>query len=422
MEIPAMKPVSLVSSVLCALLALTSCSGDEPPPSTPGDPLVERQLPENLREDAATVVAGNNRFAIDMFRELRSADGNLFFSPFSISTAFAMVYGGARGTTGAEIAEVFHFSPEPAQLHAVYREILKSLDTGAGFDGYRLNIANRLWGHREFRFLDDYLALTRENYGAELETVDFVADPEAARTRINGWVEDKTEERITDLFPAGSINNLTRLVLANAIYFKGTWEHQFDPAQTRDTAFQVTPARHVTVPMMNQNGEFRLARAEGLQILELPYAGRDLSMLVILPDAVDGLAQIEEQLTLENLDAWRGGLGMMDVMVSLPRFTITSQFGLNDWLATLGMPTAFTEQADLSGMNGDGGLLIQSAVHKAFVTVNEEGTEAAAATGISVGVTSAPPSFRADHQFLFLIVDNVTGSLLFVGRVVEPTL
>lgn len=417
-----MKPAGLISSALCALLALTACSSDEPPPSsTPGDPLVERQLPENLRQAAATVVAGNNRFAIDMYRELRSAEGNLFYSPFSISTAFAMVYGGARGTTGSEIAEVFHFSPGQAQLHPVYREILKSLDTGAGFDGYRLNIANRLWGHREFRFLDDYLGLTRESYGAELETVDFVADPEAARARINDWVEDKTEERITDLFPAGSINNLTRLVLANAIYFKGTWKHQFDAEQTRDTAFQVTPARQVTVPMMNQNGEFRLAVASGLQILELPYAGRDLSMLVILPDAVDGLPQIEEQLSLENLDAWRGGLGMMDVMVSLPRFTITSQFGLNDKLARLGMPTAFTEQADLSGMNGDGGLLIQSAVHKAFVTVNEEGTEAAAATGISVGVTSAPPSFRADHPFLFLIVDNVTGSLLFVGRVIDPT-
>jgi serpin B len=417
-----------LSAAALVLLAAVACSGESPEespersPDVPGDPLAARRLPDEIRPDAVTVVQGNNVFAFEMYRSLGADEkGNLFFSPFSISTAFAMVYAGARGETGSEIARVFHFSNDQGRLHPVYREILRSLNTGAGFQGYRLNIANRLWGEKNFNFAGEYLGVTREQYGAELETVSFQADPEAERQRINGWVEEKTEEKITDLFPAGSINQDTRLVLANAIYFKGNWESPFDPQETSQQPFQVSVSEQVTVPLMHLEETFRTFREEdGLQILELPYAGKDLSMIVLLPGAVDGLEALEEKLTAEKLDAWRNGLRETKIVVYLPKFTFTSQFSLNQKLSAMGMPTAFSDQADLSGMNGTGGLFIQSALHKAFVNVNEEGTEAAAATGVGVGVTSMPPTFRADHPFLFVIMDNVTGSVLFVGRVVNP--
>ena len=413
-----------LSAAALIALAATACSGDSPEdsPEVTGDPLSARRLPDEIRPDAATVVQGNNAFAFEMYKSLRSDEkGNLFFSPFSISTAFAMVYAGARGETGNEIARVFHFSTDQGRLHPVFHALLKSLDTGTGFNGCRLNIANRLWGEKNFNFAGEYLGVTREQYGAELEAVSFREDPERERQRINGWVEEKTEKKITDLFPAGSINTDTRLVLANAIYFKGKWQLPFDPEATIEQPFHVSASEQVDVPLMYQQETFPSFRDEdGLQVLELPYAGKDLSMLVLLPEAVDGIAALEEKLVAEKLVTWRNALHPMKIMVLLPKFTFTSEFSLNQKLSAMGMPTAFSDQADLSGMNGTGGLYIQSALHKAFVNVNEEGTEAAAATGVGMGVTSAPPSFRADHPFLFLILDNVTGSVLFIGRVVNP--
>jgi serpin B len=319
------------------------------------------------------------------------------------------------------MASVFHFPPEPVRLHDGYQALLHSLDTGAAFDGYRLNTANRLWGQSGFNMLDAFLDITRERYGAPMVDVDFMTDPDAAREAINTWVEDRTNGKIKDLMPQGTVTSDTRLVLTNAVYFKGLWLSQFDEEETRTRDFHVDAARTVSVPMMKQEGTFALGRAEGVQILRLPYRTEDVSMIFILPDAVDGLAAVESRLTVDNLAAWLESASERTVVVSIPRFKIESKFSLNQTLKDMGMPTAFTDGADFSGMNGAGGLRIQAAIHQGYVEVNEEGTEAAAATGISVGVVSVPPQFTADHPFLILIRDEVTGSILFLGRVVDPS-
>jgi len=409
----------LVLTLLSSLTAL-SCSSE---PTGPQDPLDARQLSADLRADADEVVAGNNAFALDLYTDLRAAKGNLFLSPFSISTAFAMVYGGARGTTEEQIAEVFHFGLDQARLHTLYHALLASLDTGIGFDGYKLDIANRLWGQKGFAFLPAYLDLTRESYGAELQTLDFQADPTACRNTINAWVAEQTAQRILDLMPAGSITADTRLVLTNAIYFKGKWATEFDPELTRPAPFYVTPEQTVDVDMMAMKDfTYSTYATEDVTLAELPYRGQDLSMVLIVPTRLDGLSEVEAQLTPELLAAWIGSMEPREQDLYLPRFEMESSFGLNDVLVRMGMPDAFdANAADFSGMDGKRDLSIQAAVHKAFVKVNEEGTEAAAATGVGVGVTSLPPSVRADHPFLFLIRDKVTGSILFLGRMSDPT-
>lgn len=413
-----MKSSRLFLVSLALALALGACSGDNP--TAPVDPLVVRQLPESVRAEASQVVEGNNKFALDLYRQLSGADGNLFLSPFSISTAFAMTYAGARTTTESEMSAVFHFPLDQDRLHPVFHELLASLNTGIGLDGYRMDVANRLWGQQGFGFLTAYLTLTREQYGAELETMDFAGDADASRQRINAWVEEQTQQKIKDLLPPGSVGSATRLVLTNAIYFKGKWQSQFDPKETRDALFHLSPTETVTVPLMHLNAEMAVGYGKGLSILELPYSGRDLSMLILLPETIDGLPAVEAALTPENLETWRGTLLEREVDIYLPRFTVTSFFSLAQTLTAMGMPTAFTFEADLSGMNGARNLFIQDALHKAFINVNEEGTEAAAATGVVVGEVSMPPQFNADHPFILLIRDNVTGSILFLGRVVNP--
>jgi serpin B len=332
-----------------------------------------------------------------------------------------MTYAGARGATETEMASVFHFPAEQVRLHEGFEALLGSLDTGAGFNGYRLNIANRLWGQAGFGMLDAFLDVTRERYGAELKSLDFRAAPEDSRETINTWVEEKTNGKIEDLMPPGSVTIDTRLVLTNAICFKGFWLSRFDTEKTRTEDFHVDPARTVSVSMMNQSGKFDLGQDEGLQVLRFPYETEDLSMVFLLPEAVDGVSDLESRLTVDNLGRWLDSCRETEVDVSLPRFRFASKFSLNNTLSGMGMPTAFSEGADFSGMNGDRNLFLQAAIHQAYVEVNEEGTEAAAATGVSVGVTSLPPSFRADHPFLILIRDEVTGSVLFLGRVVDPS-
>lgn len=412
-----MKNVVLFSGLLLALsLAVISC--EEAVEAF--DPIQERQLPESIQAAAATVTDGNNRFALDLYQVLRKKEGNLFYSPFSVSTAFAMTHAGARGVTETEMAEVFHFTLDQEQLHEAFGALITSLDTGAGFDGYRLNVANRLWGQDGFELLPEFLATGRDHYGAELAQIDFAASQDATET-INAWVEEKTAGKIQNLIPPGVLNEYTRLVLTNAIYFKGLWLSQFDEEKTRDSDFHVDPTRTVTVPLMKQSGKFPLGRGEGLQILELTYQTEDLSMLFILPDQVDGLAGVEDRLTLENLRSWMDTLAETQMNVAIPRFRVESEFSLKQSLVGMGMPSAFTEGANFTGINPEADLFIQDALHKAYVEVNEEGTEAAGATGVVVGTTSIPPTFRADHPFLILIWDKVTESILFLGRVMDPS-
>jgi serpin B len=380
-----------------------------------------------MRTDVSAVVRGNNRFALDLYERLRTGQpGNLFVSPVSLSTALAMTYTGARGRTAEEMAEVLHLDLPSEKLHPAFASLREALDQGAAKRGYRLIVANRLWGQAGYDFLPEFLTVTRERYGAELAQVDFAGQAERARQRINAWVEEQTQALIRDLIPSGVLDPMTRLVLTNAIYFKGDWTKPFEKRVTTDAPFHVPRRQKLDVPLMYQESRFPFWAGEDLKILELPYGTGDLSMLVLLPDQIEGLADLEARLTEGNLTRWQSALRRETVRVYFPRFKLTSQFQLASPLKALGMTLAFTpDEADFSGMDGQQGLFVSAVIHKAFVDVNEEGTEAAAATGIAVGGTSVlipeePPVFRADHPFVFLIRDHRTGSIVFLGRLLNP--
>ncbi|MBN1853830.1 MAG: serpin family protein [Pirellulales bacterium] len=365
------------------------------------------------------VVAGNNQFALDLYGQLAAVeDGNLFLSPFSISTALAMTYAGARGSTATEMADGLHFTLSPEQLHPAFGELITALNNDQR-TSYELNVANRLWGQQGYGFLPEFLTITEQNYGAALAEVDYINQTEEARQTINQWVEDQTNQKIKDLLPPGSLSQDTRLVLTNAIYFNSTWKYEFDISLTETASFWMADSAPMDVPMMHQTSEYRFGAFEKFQMIELPYTNDELSMIALLPNEVDGLQDLEEWLTAETLNDSMNQLVTQEVDLSLPRFEITSQFGLRDVLMSLGIVDAFGSQADFSGMNGQRDLFVSEVVHKAYASVNEEGTEAAAATGVVV-VTGLRPTFYADHPFLILIRDNLTQSILFLGRVEEP--
>ncbi len=379
---------------------------------------------ENTAIDVSGIVEGGNKFAIDLYQQLRTEDGNLFFSPSSISIALAMTYAGASGETEAEMAKTLHYKMPDDQLHQGMHALQTIWETPDNKKGIRLNLANRLWGQDSYDFLPEFLGITREKYGAELARLNF-GQSEQARQTINGWIEEQTENKITDLIPEGAIDSDTRLVLTNAVYFHGIWTAPFKKDHTKEEDFHLTSSDKIKVPLMHRQNEYRYGDVDNLQILELPYGDGSLSMVILLPKEIDGLSDLEAKLSNENLNRWVSKLSMGEVKVYLPKFKTTSQFQLGDTLKSLGMTTAFNPNtADFSGMTGNRDLHISAVVHKAFVDVDEEGTEAAAATGILMKRASASPRtrpvFRADHPFVFLIRDNRYGSLLFMGRIQNP--
>lgn len=385
------------------------------------DPIEARKIPRALSAEAKSLVESNNRFALDLYTEIRKQPGNLFFSPYGISTTLAMAYAGAAGKTQSEMAGVLHFDPDQEKLHPSYRALVTSLNQGSQADRYELHVANALWPQSGYSFLESFLTIPTKYYEAILEELDYSADAEACRGRINSWVEERTKGKVRELLPPMSVTALTRLVLTNAVYFKGLWAHEFDPGLTGSRKFTRSDGSEVDVPMMIQMGEFRLGEPKGLKILELPYRGRDLSMLILLPDEADGVPSLEAQLGAGALDGWISSLGTATVDVMIPKFTTASFLNLGEALSGMGMPSAFdSKSADFSGMTGTRDLFIGGVFHKAFVEVTEEGTEAAAATGMSMDTLSLGSVFAADHPFLFLIRDHVTGSILFMGRVEEP--
>jgi len=380
-----------------------------------------------------TVVEGNNEFALALFAQLQGQEGNLFFSPYSISTALAMAYTGARSETEIQMAKALHFPvitnpdketsssvvPDRQQFASAFGRIIKDLNNRGEKGSYELTVANALWGQQDYGFLTEYLELIKTNYDGQLNEADFLTAAESARKTINTWVEEKTKDKIKNLIAPGVLNSMTRLVLTNAIYFKGNWASQFETDRTKPAPFTLLSGDKIDVSMMNQTAEFSYMETEDFQGLELPYVDNELSMIILLPKANDGLIDFEKILTTENLSQWLGRLHKRKVIVSIPKFKMTSHFALASVLKSMGMPNA----ADFSGMNGKKDLFISAVIHKAYVDVNEEGTEAAAATGIVMGITSVGPRqpvFRADHPFLFLILDNQTGSILFIGRVMRP--
>jgi serpin B len=370
------------------------------------------------------LVHGNNVFAFDLYAQLRGSRGNLFFSPYSISTALAMTFAGARGNTAKQMAEVLHFPLAQKHVHRAFGRLETRLNAVRDSGTIDLNVANALWAQKEYRFLSEFLDLVTGNYGAELSYADFKTAHEAARKEINDWVGCRTNMKIKDLIKPGLLNSLTRLVLVNAIYFKGSWRNQFEESATKDACFWVAPELKVDVPMMGQEHEFNYMETSDTQVLELPYLGNDLSMVILLPKKIDGLAQLETSLSIENLNAMLASLKKRKIMIYLPRFKISSGFSLEKTLALLGMPDAFDpNSADFSGIVGLMKLCISRVVHKAFVEINEEGTEATAATGVVMRSTAAPVAtkvFRVDRPFVFLICDNRSGSILFLGRIVNP--
>jgi len=379
--------------------------------------------------DLTKLVEGNTGFAFDLYRALSAGDGNLFYSPYSISLALAMTYAGARGETEQQMAETLRFLLGQEALHQAFNGLDQQLAArgqgaaGKDGEGFRLNIVNAVWGQRDYEFLDAFLDTLAENYGAGIRLLDYIKEPEKSRVTINDWVSEQTEERIKDLIPPGAIDILTRLVLTNAIYFNAAWQTPFAEDATADGSFRLLDGSQVTVPMMHLTESLGYGRGEGYQALELPYDGGELSMVVLLPDE-GGFARFEEALDAGLLAAALEAIADAQVRLCMPKFEFDSEFSLKNTLAEMGMPVAFSDAADFSGMTGNRELTISEVIHKAFVGVDEAGTEAAAATAVIMRLTAAPAEppveVTIDRPFVFLIRDIETGTVLFVGRVLNP--
>jgi serpin B len=416
---------------IVALILVVGCSKNSGPTPPELKPPIIAPPPPVPAADLGAAAVGDTAFAVDLYGRLRAGNDNLIFSPASVSSALAMTYAGAAGRTTEEMKAVLHFTLDPDKLHAVNHKRLYIWNGGDGAQrSYELVVANSLWGQKDENWKPEFLAVLNDRYAAGLRQVDFVNGAEGARQAINHWVEQWTKGKITDLIPTGILTPNTRLVLADAIYFKGDWERKFDADATHPVPFHVSGGQTVRVSTMHQTNYFRYGEPEGVQVLELPYAGRDLSMIVLLPRKRDGLGALEATLTSGRISQLTESLGLEKVIVYLPKFKFDRSLDLEKPLAALGMKTAFDpNSADFSGMNGKRDLFISNVVHKATIEVNEKGSEASAATAV-VGVkksvaepkeTRQAPVFLADHPFLFLIQDNLTGTLLFMGRVVDPS-
>jgi len=389
------------------------------------------EVPATTTSDRAEATRGNNAFAIELYGRLRNQTGNLFFSPESISTALAMTYAGARADTAAEMAKTLHFTMPPGHLHPAMGALLR--DRNAAHDSYHLKEADALWVQTGYSLLPEFIKLNKDNYEADLNQVDFINATEASRQTINVWVEKRTENKIRELLQPGSLDRDTRLVLTNAIYFKGDWEKQFKKEDTKDEDFRLFAGRAIKTPLMHMTKSFNYFEGDSFQALEIPYKKKELSMIVLLPKAMEGLSAFEQSLTPAKWQQLQGQLRpAQTVIVTMPKFKMEAQFGLKDTLIAMGMKKAFDmKMADFSGvasreaMQRDGNLSISAVIHKAYVDVNEEGTEAAAATAVGVLASVARPTppiiFRADHPFMFLIRDNRSGGILFMGRVTNPS-
>jgi serpin B len=387
-------------------------------------------LPTVNTSEQALLVEGNSAFAFKLYQALKGKEGNLFYSPYSISLALAMTYAGANGETAQQMAATLKFMLEQKRLHPAFNWLDTELASrgegaqGKDGEGFRLNIANAIWGQKDYEFLPAFLDVLAENYGAGLRILDFITETEKSRLAINKWVSNRTERRIEELIPPGAIDTLTRLVLTNAIYFNAAWKYPFDEKVTANGPFYLLDGRQIAVPMMKQTESFGYAEGEGYQAIELLYDGNELSMVILLP-ASGNFGAFEEGLQAQQVDAIINDLQNTQVTLTMPQFEFDSEFSLKDTLAEMGMRDAFSpDDADFSGMTGNPELFISDVVHKAFVAVDEAGTEAAAATAVIVGTTSAPGGplveVTIDRPFIFLIRDIETGAILFVGRVLNP--
>src|SRR6266568_630664 len=345
--------------------------------------------PEAQSAQTQSLVERNTGFALDLYGQIKTGSGNLFFSPYSISTCLAMTYAGTRAETEKQMGQALHFEKNQRQLHSAFGELQRQVSEASRQQGIELSIANALWAQREPPLLPAFLQIAKGEYQANVNQADFKTGAEEARDEINRWVAQKTKDKIQNILPPGSLTDLTRLVLANAIYFKGVWANPYDKAETSTQPFHVSTARQTDVPLMHHFDDVKYAEDVDLQAVELPYKGGELSMVILLPRKVDGCGNLENRLTPSLLSSSLKRMKQQKVEIFLPRFKLESGFDLNASLAELGMPDAFSTKSDFSGMDGTKLLYISGVFHKAWGEVNEEGTEAAAATAVSaVGMLS----------------------------------
>jgi serpin B len=436
--------LTLVALMSAVLLALTGCVQlpPEPPgtdtsatPDVAGRWVVARADVERVREpdvattDVAQVVAGDSAFAFDLYHAVRKDQGNIFYSPYSISVALAMTYAGARGDTERELANTLHYTLPQSELHPAFNALQLDLSsrgqevTGAEEqERFQLNIVNALWGQVDYHFEQAFLATLARFYGAGLRLLDFASNPEESSAIINAWVSEATEGRIKDLLKPGVITGNTRLVLTNAIYFTAAWVQPFPENNTQDKPFRRPDGDQVMVPMMSQIVRATYAQGNDYQAVALPYRHAPVSMLILLPDAAR-FGDFEAALSAERVQDVLDSLQPADINLTMPKFEYDAALDLSQTLADMGMPAAFGAGADFSAMTGDRSLYISDVVHKAFVAVDEEGTEAAASTAVAMAESAMAlqPTVTVDHSFIFLIRDDETGTILFMGRVLDPT-
>lgn len=435
----------IIVSLIIAALLTAGCTGPAQPAAPAVSPAPSQEettgatpspSPSSTAHsgDAGLIATAENQFAFDLYPALaalpETANKNLFCSPFSLSTALAITGEGANGKTADEILTVLHLPKDPDTRRTGFALLNVRLNNASA--DYTLRTANALWAEKTYVFLPTFTGTARQYYSAETTNLDFMTAPEESRSTINQWVEEKTERKIRDLLPEGSINPLTRLVITNAIYFKGTWARQFDANLTHDADFTTSTGKVTKVRMMQDRGEnvkYRYAETADLQYIELPYfqkSGKPLSMVVLLPKGND-LRPAEDALSENSLFALKENAQHRTVEVYFPKFRVETGYKMAQSLSAMGMPTAFIPgSADFSGMDGTHQLFIRDVFHKAYIDVNEEGTEAAAATAVVMQLKMAPggdspPVFRADHPFIFLIRDNESGAILFLGRISDPS-
>jgi len=422
------KFVFLLLSVVL-VLSTVSCSQTQVYGAEAKSDKAYDNSPEVSDTTLKTLIDGNNEFAFDLYKQL-SADkeGNFFYSPYSISLALAMTYAGANGQTEEQMADVLHFLLADEELHEAFNKLAIELNSrnevpeDSNMQGFELNIVNATWGQKDFEFMQAFLDVLAENYDAGIRLLDYESDPEACRQTINEWVSEQTNGKIEDLIPEGAIDEVTRLVLTNAIYFKAAWLHQFNEEYTYDDTFYLPDGSTVTVPMMHQTDRFSYVNGDDYTAIELLYDIYDMSMVIIMPDE-GTFDDFESSLTSELVDSIIENMSSGEVNLTMPKFEFESDFNLNEALQAMGMTDAFSDNADFSGITDKADLAISDVIHKAFVSVDEEGTEAAAATAVIMSGTAMPIEIgdvNIDHSFIFLIRDIQTGTTLFIGRVINP--
>jgi serpin B len=386
----------------------------------------EQANDQTARFDIGSLAESNNLFSIDLFKQIQARSENLIFSPYSIGTVLAMIYSGSGGTTAAEMSEVLYF-PRQGLLDPVelgMRESILAADTMPGTD---LRLANAIWAQEDFSFLPSYLTRVEKYYDAPLTLLDFTetSNREESRKRINQWVGEKTNNRIQDLIQPGILDASTRLVLTNAIYFNGGWMFPFDKGATSSSLFHVSKHESIQADFMHQTRSYPYYEDEEIQAISLPYKDSRMALVVILPRSIEGWRMISQVISYERINLVTSEMRTREVQLALPKFTSVLQINLRQELTAMGMGTAFSRHADLSGMTGEKNLFVDEVIHKAFIEVDEQGTEATAATAAIIGLKSSlrdePVTMNADHPFVFFLLDQQTGCIIFTGRLVKPS-